>query len=80
MIEVFKTNITKQKLANEITRKLNEHFPDYKINFDLEDCDNILRVESLNKEIEIIIQLIRSFGFVIEPLTDDVIQSETKLN
>lgn len=75
MVEVYKTNVTNQKQANEIVRKLNEKFPDYKVNFDLEDCDNILRVESLHValEIENITQLIRSFGFGIEPLTDDVI-------
>lgn len=74
MVEVYKTNVTNQKQANKIIRKLNEKFPDYKINFDLEDCDNILRVESLHAEFETknIIQLIRSFGFNIEPLTDDV--------
>lgn len=74
MIEVFKTNITQPKKANKIIRKLHLKFPDYKINFDFEDCDNILRVESFNKvlEIEKIIQLIRSFEFDIELLTDDV--------
>ncbi|MET4084123.1 hypothetical protein ABIB40_004097 [Pedobacter sp. UYP30] len=75
MVEIYKTNVTNQKDASEIIRKLNEHFPYYKINFDLEDCDKILRVESLKKELEIegIIKLIRNIGFDIELLPDEVI-------
>ena len=32
--------------AITIIQKLNEQLPDSKINFDLEDCDKILRIES----------------------------------
>ncbi len=73
MVEVFKTNVTNQKDANEIINSI-EHFPDHKINFDLEDCDNILRVENLNGglEIENIIQIVTGFGFWIEILNDEV--------
>jgi hypothetical protein len=46
MIYVFKTSVdsqTKFELASEL---LNELLPDSLWNFDLEDCDNILRVDS----------------------------------
>jgi hypothetical protein len=45
MVEIFKTNVQEVNDANAIIQKLLEHFPSAKINFDLEDCDKILRVE-----------------------------------
>jgi hypothetical protein len=55
MVEVFKTNIERERTAARIKLELLEQFPDCKINFDLEDCDRILRIESaveIGKEIE----------------------------
>ena len=73
MVEVFKTNITKQKQAKNIIKKLHQKFPDFKINFDLEDCDNILRVENPNGPTNnwLISKLIMSIGFYIEPLSNE---------
>lgn len=51
MIEVFKTNISTKKEANYFIQVLKDALPGYQINFDLEDCDKILRVE--NGEINI---------------------------
>ena len=45
MVEVFKTNVTNRTIADEIVQYLNQHLPNAKINFDLTDCDNILRLE-----------------------------------
>jgi hypothetical protein len=45
MVEVFKTNVQLKKEARPIIRALSESFPKHTINFDLEDCDKILRVE-----------------------------------
>lgn len=74
MVEVFKTNITKQKQSKQILEKLAKTFPKYKINFDLEDCDNILRIENPigSVENEDLIQLISDIGFCIEPLKDEL--------
>lgn len=74
MVEVYKTNITKQKKAKQIIEKLQQKFSDYKINFDLEDCDNILRVESTTGQIdhEVLVQIISNDGFYIEPLKDEL--------
>jgi hypothetical protein len=47
MIEVFKTNVENVDESKMIIRQLHAHFPDYKINFDLDDCDRILRIEGL---------------------------------
>jgi hypothetical protein len=74
MVEVFKTNITEQKKAKQIIEKLQQKFSDYKINFDLEDCDNILRVENTTGQIdhEVLVQIISDDGFYIEPLKDEL--------
>jgi hypothetical protein len=45
MIEVFKTNIQNKTQTEEIERQIFKQFPSLKINFDLEDIDNVLRVE-----------------------------------
>ena len=46
MVEVFKTNIQRKRTAAKIKMELLLLFPDCKINFDLDDCDRILRIES----------------------------------
>lgn len=46
MVEVFKTNIAEKTTANAIIEQLLNYFPEGKINFDLEDCDRILRIEN----------------------------------
>lgn len=46
-IEVFKTNITHPSVANDVIESLIKILPECRINFDLHDCDNILRIESL---------------------------------
>ena len=45
MIEVFKTNITHQSEAETLVKLVQTVFSGYFANFDLDDCDNILRVE-----------------------------------
>lgn len=53
MIYVFKTTVdTKLKLALA-TPVLNELLPDATWNFDLEDCDKILRIDSKNEITEV---------------------------
>lgn len=46
IVEIFKTNVNSQQLAKRIVSNLNQLYPDYLINFDLEDCDKILRIAS----------------------------------
>lgn len=52
IVEIFKTNVDSKQLADKVVSDLNRLYPDYRINFDLEDCDKILRVES-NTSIDI---------------------------
>lgn len=44
MIEVFRTNVCCQNEALQIVEHLQKKLLNTKINFDLEDCDKILRI------------------------------------
>jgi hypothetical protein len=68
MVEVFKTNIYEEEKSNIIFQKLLEHFPENKINFDLEDCDKILRVEGDTIFSEKIIEIVQEEGHLCEIL------------
>ncbi|QQX75973.1 MULTISPECIES: hypothetical protein [Aequorivita] len=46
IVEIFQTNISNFKDAAKITSTIQGHFPFYDTNFDLEDSDNILRIEA----------------------------------
>lgn len=76
MVEVFKTNIEKAYQTNMILERLKKLHRDYKVNFDLDDCDNILRVESKEGIInsEDINDLIKAMGFQSEVLSDESVK------
>lgn len=46
MIYVFKTDVSSIHKADCLKPKLNALFPFCKWNFDLEDCDNIFRIDT----------------------------------
>ena len=68
MVEVFKTNVQKKTQSKMLLCVLSETFPSYKINFDLSDCDKVLRVEGDNMEALRIMILIKEYGFKCEIL------------
>lgn len=68
MIFVFKTNVDSISKVKKVTPKLNKLFPNSKWNFDLEDCDNILRFECKDNIIEKVIFLMKVIGFECEAL------------
>ena len=68
MIEVFKTNVQKKAQSKMLLCILSEVFPSFKINFDLSDCDKVLRVEGDNMEALPIIMLVKEYGFTCEIL------------
>jgi hypothetical protein len=45
MVEVFKTNVKRQSQAKNLLALLRQYFPNSRINFDLDDCDKILRIQ-----------------------------------
>jgi hypothetical protein len=64
IVEVFKTNVQKEADKNYIIAVIQAHFPNYKINFDLEDCDKILRVEGINLKPKSIIDYVNRLGYI----------------
>ena len=68
MVEVFKTNVRKKAQSKMLLCMLYEVFPSFKINFDLSDCDKVLRVEGDNIEALRIMVLVKEHGFVCEVL------------
>jgi hypothetical protein len=68
MVEVFKTDVQEHSHAMNIVALLLQHFPDSKINFDLHDCDKILRVEGENFTTEKVMLVVKENGFMCKIL------------
>jgi len=68
MVEAFKTNVQKKAQSKMLLCILSEAFPSFKINFDLSDCDKVLRVEGDNMEALRIMILVKEYGFTCEVL------------
>ena len=67
-IEVFKTNVKTKKNADLVIDLIKSILPVGKINFDLEDCDKILRVEAKEIQVQPILNLLLDSGFTCIPL------------
>lgn len=68
MVSVFKTNVQCPHKAVFIISGLLSAYPAFRINFDLEDCDRILRVEGSNIEVNDIIAKLEKNGYLCEEL------------
>ncbi|HEY0670130.1 MAG TPA: methyltransferase type 11 [Sphingobacteriaceae bacterium] len=69
-VEVFRTNVNLSKDASKIVKALNSRYPDSKINFDLDDCDKILRIEADQDSISCVSEIVAEHGFECELLKD----------
>ncbi|KIC95745.1 hypothetical protein OI18_05585 [Flavihumibacter solisilvae] len=74
MIEVFKTDVRDAENAKLLVDRIHRQFDSYRCNFDLADCDNILRVLCTRDTVEAaeIIEFLRSHGFTAEVLPDEL--------
>jgi hypothetical protein len=72
VIEIFKTNVNSKRQANRVLKSLYTHLPAYFVNFDLDDCDRILRVQSKNLPVDTIkvIQIVKDHSVEINLLED----------
>jgi hypothetical protein len=61
-IEVFKTDVHAEELANELKAMLQQHFPGSRVNFDLDDRDRILRMEGMNFTADGVMLLVKEKG------------------
>jgi hypothetical protein len=69
IVEVFKTNVNEVALSEILIGQVLLHFPDSRVNFDMEDCDKILRVEAETIITEKIIEILNVNGYSCEVLT-----------
>ncbi len=69
-VEVFKTNVQHVKEARKLLAVLQAHFPDCSFNFDLEDCNKILRAQGKRvvQDTSNLIQIVAATGHQIEVL------------
>ena len=72
MVEIFKTNVTDPSLAESVLQALSAQFQGCRPNFDLDDCDHILRVELPGEPVpaHVVIGVLLGFGFIAEVLDD----------
>lgn len=67
-VEIFRTDVTHQRVAAVLTAELTRCFPHLLISFDLEDCDRILRVKGYDINTSRIAQWMSNRGFHIRAL------------
>ncbi len=74
MVEVFKTNVEDLLRAKWLVSKIHETFFNYMANFDLDDCDNILRVECVEGLIKPnqLISFLEKYNCIAEVLDDEI--------
>ena len=74
MIEIFKTNVPDSHQAKLLLDGIHHAFPGYKANFDLEDCDRILRIQSTAEIVDtcLLIAFLKERGVCAEVLPDVV--------
>lgn len=70
MVEVFKTDVMNPVQAELLIEEIHHTFHNYKANFDLDDCDNILRIKSLTGLVQpsVLIDFLLLFGVKAEIL------------
>ncbi len=72
MIFVFKTNVETKQQVDSMSDQINELFPLSEWNFDLEDCDRIFRISIKEGNMDSIISLFKTNGFVCEEISDHI--------
>jgi hypothetical protein len=72
-VEVFKTNVTDPGQAKWLVDQIERNFANCKVNFDLDDCDRILRVMFEGTiQAEMLIDLLNNAGCAAEALPDTI--------
>jgi len=71
-VEIFKTNIQQKSEADDVYKRLSGFMPDAKINFDLDDCDKILRIEDLMIDLVSVVSIVEDLGFICKPIPDKI--------
>lgn len=71
-VEVFKTNVSTRSCANTLLNLIHKAFTHYHANFDLDDCDKILRVQCNQGTVKskALMLFLKDFGCHAEVLPD----------
>jgi hypothetical protein len=69
-IKIYKTDIVERTVANSVTEDILSRLGNYEVSFDLEDCDNVLRIENLNGPVNepALKRIVENHGHKIESL------------
>jgi hypothetical protein len=67
-VSVFKTNVLNGDAAQALIQRLASYFPAHRINFDLEDCDHILRIEGIKIDCTKVIDQLQQENYQCELL------------
>jgi hypothetical protein len=70
IIEIFKTNVQSDEDAANLIHLIHSSFQEVKANFDLDDCDKILRIVGSLEEINTIPILFIQNGFQCEVIPE----------
>jgi hypothetical protein len=70
MILVFKTTVKNNNSVKKLKPLLDRQLTNSKWNFDLDDCDKILRIETPMENSDLVISLLKENGFDCEELLD----------
>jgi hypothetical protein len=63
-VEVFKTNVEDLAGAAMLVGLLQKLITNSRVNFDLEDCDKILRIEGLDISTQLVIGILEDHGYL----------------
>jgi len=69
-VEVYKTNVCSKEKVDSLLQLLGTRFPAIKFNFDLADCDKVLRAEGEAINNTDVITFMNSQHVFCEPLPD----------
>jgi len=73
IVEVFQTNVESESIAQTILSEINYLFPELQVNFDLEDCDRILRLVTPSYDyVPQVVAILDRSGYRCEVLRDDM--------
>jgi hypothetical protein len=82
MVEVFKTNVKTRRQARTIVNHIHKSISNCLANFDLEDCDKILRITYSNEAFQPshLIEILRNIGIDALVLPDEQLDLKQESN
>ena len=81
MVEVFATNVVDPALAKQVVEMIQKAFTGYKANFDLADCDHVLRIQGPNGSIqtESLLLMLKKMGVDAAVLPDLILPAKKRI-